>query len=72
MPKRHSTSEKSRAFPERTAGRRNDILSGCSLKCIFCQNMPISRDGYGKEITPERLGEIMLELQEKVRITSTL
>ena len=27
--------------------------------------MPISRDGYGKEITPERLGEIMLELQEK-------
>ena len=27
--------------------------------------MPISRDGFGKEITPERLGEIMLELQEK-------
>lgn len=27
--------------------------------------MPISRDGYGKEISPERLGEIMLELQEK-------
>lgn len=41
------------------------FFSGCSLKCIFCQNMPISRDGYGKEITPERLGEIMLELQEK-------
>ena len=41
------------------------FFSGCSLKCIFCQNMPISRDGCGKEITPERLGEIMLELQEK-------
>lgn len=41
------------------------FFSGCSLKCIFCQNMPISRDGYGKEISPERLGEIMLELQEK-------
>ena len=41
------------------------FFSGCSLKCIFCQNMPISRDGYGKEITPERLGKIMLELQEK-------
>lgn len=27
--------------------------------------MPISRDGYGKEISPERLGKIMLELQEK-------
>ena len=27
--------------------------------------MPISRDGYGKEISPIRLGKIMLELQEK-------
>ena len=41
------------------------FFSGCSLKCIFCQNMPISRDGYGKEISPERLGEIMLDPQEK-------
>ena len=41
------------------------FFSGCPLKCIFCQNMPISRDGYGKEISPARLGEIMLELQEK-------
>lgn len=48
------------------------FFSGCSLKCIFCQNMPISRDGYGKEITPERLGEIMLEFRKKVRITLTL
>lgn len=41
------------------------FFSGCSLKCIFCQNMPISRDGYGKEITPDRLGEICFELQAK-------
>ena len=41
------------------------FFSGCSLKCIFCQNMPISRDGYGKEITADRLGEICLELQAK-------
>lgn len=41
------------------------FFSGCSLKCIFCQNMPISRDGFGEEITAQRLGEIMLELQEK-------
>ena len=27
--------------------------------------MPISRDGYGKEITADRLGEICLELQAK-------
>ena len=41
------------------------FFSGCSLKCVFCQNMPISRDGYGKEITVERLAEIFCELKEK-------
>ncbi len=41
------------------------FFSGCSLKCVFCQNMPISRDGFGKEITIERLAEIFLILKEK-------
>lgn len=41
------------------------FFSGCSLKCVFCQNMPISRDGYGKEISVNRLAEIFLTLQEK-------
>ena len=41
------------------------FFSGCPLKCVFCQNMPISREGFGKEITPDRLAEIMLELQDK-------
>lgn len=41
------------------------FFSGCSLKCCFCQNFPISRDCVGKEISGDRLGEIMLELQDK-------
>lgn len=41
------------------------FFSGCSLKCIFCQNTPISREGFGKEITTDRLCEIILQLQDK-------
>lgn len=41
------------------------FFSNCNLKCIYCQNKKISIDGYGKYITQKRLGEIMLELQEK-------
>lgn len=41
------------------------FFSGCSLKCVFCQNREISAGGFGREISVERLGEIFLELQEK-------
>lgn len=41
------------------------FFSGCSLKCCFCQNYPISAENFGKETTNERLAEIFLELQEK-------
>ena len=41
------------------------FFSNCNLKCIFCQNKKISRDGYGKEISLERLEEIFLELQDR-------
>lgn len=41
------------------------FFSGCQLRCIFCQNMPISRDGVGKEISVRRLCEILLELQDR-------
>lgn len=41
------------------------FFSGCSLKCCFCQNFPISRDCFGTEISEDRLGEIMLELCDK-------
>lgn len=38
------------------------FFSGCTLGCSFCQNEPISHSGLGKEITPEHLREIFLEL----------
>ena len=41
------------------------FFSGCTLKCCFCQNYAISSEGVGKEITPRRLGDIFLELEEK-------
>lgn len=41
------------------------FFSNCNMKCVYCQNKKISLDGYGKLISNKRLGEIMLELQEK-------
>ena len=41
------------------------FFSGCTLKCCYCQNYKISAEGFGREISPERLSEIFLELQEK-------
>lgn len=39
------------------------FFSNCNLKCIFCQNEKISKLGYGKEISNQKLGEIFLKLQ---------
>ena len=41
------------------------FFSNCSLKCIFCQNRKISTNGYGKDISIERLSDICIELQRK-------
>ena len=41
------------------------FFSHCNMKCIYCQNKKISIDGYGKIISNKKLGDIMLELQEK-------
>ena len=41
------------------------FFSNCNLKCCYCQNKEISTDGFGKEITIERISEMMLELEEK-------
>ena len=41
------------------------FFSFCNLKCVYCQNYNISTKNYGKEITINKLSEIMLELQEK-------
>lgn len=41
------------------------FFSGCTLKCVYCQNSPISRGRYGADITDERFAEICFELKEK-------
>ena len=41
-----------------TAGSGAVFFSGCNLKCVFCQNEPISAGGFGRTITPARLREI--------------
>jgi putative pyruvate formate lyase activating enzyme len=39
------------------------FFSWCNLRCVFCQNFDISQVGEGKVARPERLAEMMLELQ---------
>ncbi|MBQ7580814.1 MAG: radical SAM protein [Clostridia bacterium] len=38
------------------------FFSGCSLKCVYCQNYEISHEDFGKEITQEKLVAIINEL----------
>jgi len=40
------------------------FFSNCNLRCIFCQNWPISHEGKGKEIQDEDLADMMLHLQK--------
>ncbi|MBQ7875027.1 MAG: radical SAM protein [Oscillospiraceae bacterium] len=41
------------------------FFSGCTMRCVFCQNREISRGEAGKTVSIERLAEIFLELQAK-------
>jgi len=36
----------------------------CNLHCVYCQNYDISQLGLGREMTIERLAQIMLDLQD--------
>lgn len=40
------------------------FFSGCSLRCVFCQNRAVADGTAGENITVERLSGIFLELQE--------
>ena len=41
------------------------FFSGCSLRCVYCQNYHIAHAKTGKMVTKERLSDIFLELQKK-------
>lgn len=38
------------------------FFSGCALRCVFCQNEPISRENFGKPVPVARLREIFAAL----------
>ncbi len=45
-----------------TRGAGTVFFSGCSLRCVFCQNFEISHRNFGKKVSVERLREIYFEL----------
>lgn len=50
---------------ENIRGSGTIFFSNCNLNCVFCQNYKVSQEGFGKEITVEKLADIMISLQEK-------
>lgn len=46
-----------------TRGSGTVFFSGCTLRCCYCQNYPISAQNFGRDISAERLAEIFLSLQ---------
>lgn len=48
-----------------TKGSGTVFFSGCNLKCVFCQNAPISQGSIGKELSTSQLAEVFLNLQKK-------
>ena len=41
------------------------FFAGCSLRCLFCQNYPISQLRYGNEVSADELADMMLYLQNE-------
>lgn len=41
------------------------FLSSCNLACLFCQNYDLSHGRKGRRVTPDRLAETMLALQNR-------
>ena len=40
------------------------FFSNCNLRCVFCQNWPISIKGNGRQVQDEDLADLMLHLQK--------
>jgi len=48
-----------------TNGSGTIFFSWCSLRCVFCQNWEISHKGMGREVEPDELADMMLNLQQR-------
>ena len=40
------------------------FMTGCNLRCVYCQNYDISQLGEGREVSPEKLAEMMVCLAD--------
>lgn len=40
------------------------FFSGCTLRCVFCQNHDIASAKVGKELSVDELSDVMLRLQD--------
>ena len=47
------------------AGSGTIFFSWCNLRCIYCQNWEISQRGIGREVEPEEIAAMMLDLQDQ-------
>lgn len=47
-----------------TYGSGTIFITSCNLGCVFCQNFDISHSGEGYEVSPARLAQMMIELQQ--------
>lgn len=45
-----------------TRGSGAIFFSGCSLRCVFCQNETISHQRFGTPLTPQRIRQLCLDL----------
>lgn len=41
------------------------FFTHCNLKCVYCQNYSISHEGFGAEVSIERLAKIFIEQQAR-------
>ncbi len=62
----HKWEEPCLSGPEWARGGSGTVFfSGCTLKCCFCQNYPISSEQFGKELTSGQLADIFLRLEDQ-------
>ncbi len=48
-----------------TRGSGTIFLSGCNLKCVYCQNYPISQFRHGEYATIDEVAGMMLDLERR-------
>lgn len=48
-----------------SGGSGTIFLTHCTLRCVFCQNYPISQQGVGKEYSVSGLARLYLSLQKR-------